>query len=326
MYSPFTDGTVEGVASWSNKGEAATTGHAMIAGDDPMQLQVIPIGVHTASALPYGGRYPSATLVHDGVWYYGTYCLAEKDPHLNWDVLGPFVGFRVSKDFGKTWTDTRHTPARPIFGESALNERRVRMSAPHFADFGKNMEHSPDGKAYLAGHGATRADSPSSWISGDQVYMARVTPTPETIDDPSKYEFFAGRDGAGKDLWTGSLKTAKPVAEWQDRTGVVTLTYNAPLGKYLMWITDGYPTIGTMNTYLLESSRVTGPWRMVTFMEKFGEQAYFVNLPSKFISADGKTAWLCYSANFTRDRKANPPGSQYAMVLQEIRFVMGGSK
>jgi hypothetical protein len=320
MYSPFTDGSVEGVSSWSNKEAKATTGHAMIVGDDPLRLKVIPIGVHMASALPYGGRYPSATLVHNGVWYYGTYCLAEKDPHLNWDILGPFVGFRVSKDFGKTWTDTRHTPARPIFNESALDGKRVRMSAPHFVDFGRNMEHAPGGKAYLVGHGATRPDSPSTWISGDQVYMARVKPTPADIDDPSKYEFFAGRDHSGQALWTGRLQTAKPVAEWQDRTGVVTMTYNAPLRKYLMWITDGFPTISTMNTYLLESSSITGPWSIVTFMDKFGEQGYFVNLPSKFLSADGKTAWLSYSANFTQDRKINPPGGGYAMVLQEIRF------
>ena len=33
-------------------------------------------------------------------------------------------------------------------------------------------------------------------------------------------------------------------------------------------------------------------------MKDFGEQAYFVNFPSKFISSDGRTLWLCYSANF----------------------------
>jgi hypothetical protein len=61
-------------------------------------------------------------------------------------------------------------------------------------------------------------------------------------------------------------------------------------------------------------------------MEKFGPQAYFVNIPSRFISPDGKTLWLCYSANFTNDTSYNttyepdPVGSAYAMCLQEIRL------
>ncbi len=47
---------------------------------------------------------------------------------------------------------------------------------------------------------------------------------------------------------------------------------------------------------------------------------------SKFISADGTTGWLLYSANFTNlpgggwNTKwvANPEGSKYAMSLHEI--------
>src|SRR5580700_2864612 len=104
LYSPFTDGTVGGVEANSG-GLLANTGQAKIVGDDPLQLRVVPLGVHASSPWPYGGRYPSASLVHDGIWYYGTYCLDQKDPHLNWDVLGPFVGFRISRDFGVSWTD-----------------------------------------------------------------------------------------------------------------------------------------------------------------------------------------------------------------------------
>jgi hypothetical protein len=54
------------------------------------------------------------------------------------------------------------------------------------------------------------------------------------------------------------------------------------------------------NTYILESDQLTGPWKLVVYMHHFGEQGYFVNIPTKFVSADGRTAWLCYSANFTR--------------------------
>ncbi len=56
-------------------------------------------------------------------------------------------------------------------------------------------------------------------------------------------------------------------------------------------------------------------------MKNFGEQAYFVNFPSKFIGKDGRDAWLCYSGNFTRDQKNNPPGGAYAMTLQEVKLL-----
>ena len=98
------------------------------------------------------------------------------------------------------------------------------------------------------------------------------------------------------------------------------MSYVAPLKKYLMFCTDGWPTIETFDTFVLKSDNVTGPWRLVSYMEKFGEQAYFVNLPTKFISPDGRTAWLSYSANFTdmgfgTHWIENPPGSNYSWCL-----------
>jgi len=106
------------------------------------------------------------------------------------------------------------------------------------------------------------------------------------------------------------------------------MTYDAPLKKYLMCITDGWPTIKSMDTYILESPDVTGPWKMVTYWKDFGPQAYFVHFPSKFISADGKTAWLSYSANFRYMGRTidpaylgNPPGSCYQWCLHEVRLL-----
>jgi hypothetical protein len=116
------------------------------------------------------------------------------------------------------------------------------------------------------------------------------------------------------------------VAAWRDNMGCVTMTYNAPLKKYLMCVTDGETTGGYYNTYILESKKITGPFKLIQYLRHFGEQGYFVNISSKFISADGRTMWLCYSANFaaTWDGKriqSKPPGGRYAMSLQEFRLV-----
>jgi len=334
MYSPWTDGVVNGLRS-NSAGTNATTGSATILGDDPLKLQVVDQRLHQADPAPFQSRYPCGSLVYAGVWYYGTYCLdggqvTKRDGiSYNWPWLGAFVGFRTSTDFGKTWTQSSCTPEQPLFGESGLHGEPVKIGAPHFVDFGRNMEHSPDGKAYLVAHGASdgvnRRFGYNSWITGDEIYLLRVTPGITNMNDASQYEFFAGGDASDKPRWSRKLSAARPIAAWRDNMGCVTMTYNAPLKKYLMCVTDGVTTGGYFNSYILESDRITGPFQRVEYLHHFGEQGYFVNIPSKFISPDGKTCWLSYSANFaaTWDGKkiqSNPPGSKYAMCLQEIQL------
>lgn len=335
LYSPWTDGNVHGLGA-SSGGEGATTGHATILGQDPMSLVVTNQGIFKSSPHPYEGRYPCGTLMHEGVWYYGTYCLhpsgrVDRDgvPY-NWPWMGPFVGFRWSTDFGRTWTQTPRTPAMPLFGEHALGGEPVKIGAPHFVDFGQAMEHSPDGKAYLVAQGASdgegRRFAYNSWITADQVHLIRVVPSVETMNDAAQYEFFAGLTDEGDGVWTRDFRRIKPIAEWRDRMGCVTMTYNAPLKKYLLCVTDGGNTVSRYHTYLLESDRIAGPWKLAAYLENFGEQAYFVNIPSKFIGADGRTLWLCYAANFSSGWggitfKSRPPGSRYGMCLQEVRLL-----
>lgn len=350
LYSPWTDGNTKGIESsssgYTTDGQVdeqgvltrkATTGQAIISGDDPLTVSVEALDLSQADPYPYGGRYPCGSLVFNGVWYYGTYCLSPYgitrygDTTYNWPFLGPFVGFRYSTDFGKTWVETSHTPATPIFDETGLGGHPVKIGSPHFVDFGKNMEYSPDGKAYMVAHGAEQSGCNhavyhNSWITGDQIYLLRVTPGIENMNDPSEYEFFAGNDNNGNSVWTNDLKKIEPLLEWNENMGCVTVTYNAPLKKYLMCVTDGGNTCARMHTYILESDKLTGEWKLVTYMKNFGEQGYFLNIPSKFISDDGRIAWLLYSGNFAPDWNndkinENPPGSHYGMVLQKIEFL-----
>jgi hypothetical protein len=221
------------------------------------------------------------------------------------------------------------------------------------------MEHSPDGKAYLLGMGAD-ADDPHprpclkpgaqpgvfepnpdctngfthanlSWITADQVYLARVQPSPATMNDLKAYEFFAGRDAQGHPVWTSEFARIKPLLEWNNHMGCVTATWVPGLKKYLLCVTDGWPTMVKMTSYILEADALTGPWRIVAHMKDFGEQGYFLNFPSKFISPDGKTLWLCYSANFSPGWNGvklsfNPPGGRYGLCLHEVRLLGPGDK
>lgn len=336
LYSPWTDGSIAGEKCNSWSGEEAGTGQAKIEGDNPLNLKIISLGTTKGSAAPYQGRYPCGTLIYNDIWYYGTYTLNNADYGLNWPILGPFAGFRISYDMGKTWTKSpvSCTPGQTLFPEPKKIYGPVKLGAPHFVDFGKNMEYSPDGKAYLIGHGSVENDLEDrkanlSWITGDQIYICRVTPSPENINNEKAYEYFAGHDIDGKPIWADKYEQIKPLVDWNNNTGCVTMTYNAPQKKYIMCVTDGWPTVKNMNTYLLESDNITGPWKMITYMKDFGPQAYFVNIPSKFISDDGLTMWLCYSANFMNGENrnnpeylnlVNPRGSAYSMSLHEIKL------
>ncbi len=324
MYSPWTDGRV---GSWSSDshGRLAMTGRARILGSDPLGLQVVPLGTMMADPSPYDNRYPSASLVHNGTWYYGTYCLDEPPGD---NVLGPFVGFHISLDGGESWTAPTTTPAEPLFGESAKFGGIVRFGSPHFVDLGKNMEHSPDGYAYLVGHGTTRPHRRRTWISGDAIFLARVRPHPDRINDAGSWEFFSGI-GNGTPTWSSHVSASEPIACWDGHAGSVAVTWFPGLSRFVMAVTDGGAAIGPMSSYLLESERLEGPWRLVSYLRHFGTQGYFLNFPSRFISDDGMGAWLCYSANYANqydgaDLKEDPPGSRYAMCLREIEFLERG--
>lgn len=342
LYSPWTDGYVRpggrdepfddahpGVKCYSIDGPAHTakTSQARIRGGDPLGLTVEVVGgLVEEAAAPYVGRYPCANLVHDGIWYYGTYLLGNSDPEayvdVGYDILGGFVGFRTSPDRGLTWALTPHTGHDPLFGEDP-SAAPVKLGVPHVVDHGRNNEHAPDGKMYLVGHGSLPGGGRTTFMHGDRIHLARVAPSPETVNDASAYEFFAGHDEDGAERWTRDYDGMAPIVRWDDRLGNVAASYVPGLDRYIMVVTRAV-LADEYDTMFLEAPRLTGPWSIVTYLPSFGPYAYFINLPTKFMSQDGARAWLCYSATWRKKEplrgSAFPVGSTYAMCVQEVRF------
>jgi len=240
LWSPWTDGIVEGVESHSydnwQPGWIASTGVAHIRGDDPLALTIDRVNITRAWATPYAGRYPCGSLSYQGVWYYGTYMLDNiSSPDCgNWCTLGPFVGYKISTDKGQTWYEPRYrldNASDTLFGETSKEGAIVRFGSPHVVDFGRNMESSPDGNMYIVGHGSIQAHAIANWMNADAVYLARIHPSIETINDGSQWEFFTGDE----EEWVrGNVSRAEPLFVWLNRTGCVTMTFVAALARYVV--------------------------------------------------------------------------------------------
>jgi len=132
MYSPFTDGSVGTVGSGST-GESATTGFATIVGDDPLNLKITNAATYPSSPAPYHGRYPCGSLVYNGIWYYGTYCLDQTRPFRTTALTTIGHGWGLSLAFA-----TRRTLARRGSRHRSLRRSRCSVRAVRTATQSKS--------------------------------------------------------------------------------------------------------------------------------------------------------------------------------------------
>ena len=266
LYSAYMDGYIEGIGVC---GGTQLAGLAYAEGGDPMRLGFSSLGALKPKAPPedelrkrFTWGYACGSLMHNGVWYVGTYTgTGFGGFHVGMDLNVP-----ISEDERKLVAQKRETHARernknrwqggphtgkwvtsPFVTRAMFNEDRgkapVKIGSPHFVDFGRQMEHSPDGKAYLVCMGSSEPLEDRqvrgrragwSWSQCDEAYLIRVRPSPETINDESAYEFYAGRDTQGQPVWSKEFGKIKPVLSWTGYLGVITVTYFPPLKRYIM--------------------------------------------------------------------------------------------
>lgn len=127
-------------------------------------------------------------------------------------------------------------------------------------------------------------------MHGSQVYMARTKTevSVDTMSDGSHWEFFAGYKTPGNTaLWKDDVSDAAPLFTWENRTGVVTMTYMPAIKKYIMcvstctWANGTKSTVGPFDTYVPAT-----PNRCIRGNLQFPREAtrrlpYYLNLKSK---------------------------------------------
>jgi hypothetical protein len=342
LYSPWADGSIGTYSA-----ACPNTGHCSVEGNNPLYLTIGNVSSVKGNGAGYG-LYPCGSLMYNDIWYYSTYLLTWTDPDApqdmpDWGVLEPWVGFRHSSDKGLTWTNPTDSavPLLEPHHNAGKGGKEIMIGAPHFVDFGKNMQHAPvdsgTGRkfAYMVAHGADpgiQIAAHNSWIQGDNIYLIRIlmpdgtnaTENTAYLNTHTNWQYFA-RNGEwmnwDKNNLAGVYSNIQAIAHWSQRLGNVSMTYNAALGKYLMVmsrVVTGNKDI--MDGMLLEADAITGPFRLVQYLPSFGTRAYFLNIPSKFISADGLTMWLGFSANYWWHTSPSFPGATYAWCLREFKL------
>ncbi len=183
-----------------------------------------------------------------------------------------------SRDRGRTWT-------------WAQWKFRVSFGCPTFLNFGPNYAGARDAYVYLYS-----PDSPSAYRRADRMVLARVPK--DRITDPAAYEYFQ-EIREGSPVWTRDVHRRGAVFVHAGHCYRSSVTWHPVLRRYL-WCQTGLGDDprweGGLAIY--DAPEPWGPWTTVFFTTRWdigpGETS---SLPSKWMSADGRTAYLVFSGN-----------------------------
>jgi hypothetical protein len=152
---------------------------------------------------------------------------------------------------------------------------------------------------------------------GGQVALLRAPKTADLLDRAS-WQFFAGRDGAGRPRWTGDEAAARPAFVNPDGVGwVVSATYVKALGRYLLFSEFGRSFAGNLG--LFEAPHPWGPWRTVAYfrlpVERVGLKPtqYLYHFLAGSFSADGERFTLAFTGQIAPQDSINLVSGGFAV-------------
>jgi len=227
----------------------------------------------------------------------GTIYLAYQNLNENTFEDAPAATIIASTDHGATWSAN---PSTPMFGTpgNPSSPLAYRFTTIFFADFGQNSGNAIDSYVYAYG-------LDSNWRDQTAVYLARVPSS--SILNRSTWQFYTGLSGTTP-TWSSDITTKVAVLTDQRQLyqtmfgtdcptnqkviaqgGVV---YDQPLHRYIL------SSWGCATHEFYEAPQPWGPWSHIVSKD-FGplrltqnRGQYGINIPSKFISSDGKTLYV----------------------------------
>jgi hypothetical protein len=237
-------------------------------------------------------RKPTGMLCIDGAIY-----LAFQNLSLHFDDA-PAASIAKSTDHGVSWAWDK---TAPMFGtpKDPGSPLAYKFTTIFFLDYGKNSSNAIDGYAYAYG-------LDNNWRLQQALYLARVPRA--RIQARAAWEFYAGTNGNGDPTWSGDITKkmavltdnrrlypatfGKDCPTSQSVIGQGGVVYDAPLHRYL------FASWSHVTHEFYEAPNPWGPWSHflsndfgpLKLAHNYG--GYGTSIPSKFISADGKTLYL----------------------------------
>ncbi|MFC4014116.1 hypothetical protein ACFOY2_43300 [Nonomuraea purpurea] len=255
----------------------------------------------------------------------GTLYLAVQDLAFDFDDA-PAATIAKSTDRGQTWTWDR---SAPMFGNGVF-------STIMFLDYGKGYANAPDGYLYAYGLDHNWRDSFANRVPDPvDVWLARVPR--DAVQNRSAWQFVSGFTESGTPTWSSDIGRRVAVLHDDRRIypdvytagrvrnlSVISqggVVYNKPLNRYIYTSWTEY----TFEFY--EAPTPWGPWKHFASKDFGGypwtrtkHGGYATTIPSKYISADGKSMWL--QSNVCPCGGGYPQGEHWAYTfsLRKMRL------
>ena len=260
---------------------------------------------------PLGPYYSSGMVEADHVFY------ATQELDWDWGANDDFTGLAgiaYSTDRGQHW----HSPG-------------MRFPAPL-----GNLSWVIRGRGGTYPDGYVYALASEREFNASKLIMGRVLSGVQNVTDPSRWQWVSGWaqfDGAAYPVWSSSISAAVPVLAWGSHVTYPQMSYDAPIGRYLLTFTYSYaqrpPGIWKSGSELvmLESPHPWGPFSFVARERYFGpSNGYGPGVPLQWISSNGRDLWLKWAANWDGcDRGLNCSGA-YGFNYRRLHLTLAGDR
>lgn len=165
------------------------------------------------------------------------------------------------------------------------------FGCPAFLNYGRNYQGAKDDYVYVYSQ-----DGPSAYEPYDRIVLARVPKA--HIREQGTYEFFVKADPATGPVWSKRVSERGAAFTYPGHCERLDAVYSPSLGRYLLSLSYGHGR----GWGLFDSPTPWGPWTTAFSTPNWGlGDTHGYRLPTKWMSDDGRTAWLVFSGRNEND-------------------------
>jgi hypothetical protein len=254
---------------------------------------------------PLGPYYSSGLVEADGIFY-----ATQQRPWPSGQNLGflGLAGIGYSSDRGQHWTSGDKSFSAPLGNVSFV----IRGQGGSF----------PDGYVYAIG---TERE-----YNASRLIVMRARPGVASMTDPAQWQWVSGWVGSGAGrfpMWSSLPELAAPVISWSDHITYPEMAYDPGINRYLLTFTYSYAsTVPGMwkngaQLVILEAPHPWGPFSFVATEANFGpSNGYAPGIPVQWISRDGLTLWLKWTANWSGCAPGLDCSGNYGFNYRQLRL------